>query len=224
MNYRCPACGYIYDEASGLPSVGIPPKTRWELISNHWVCPSCGFPKTKFIMVQPNSSQNMCRTRLVNVLIEDVKKHENMHQMSYGELSALCSGLAHSCEIQYLFQEAQQFMILADYYKTRIQPSLDPSVDQLLTLMEEDQLAFTRANMAAEVANDRGAKRILKWCKGATQSLNFVLSQYKSQGDQIFKNSNIYICEVCGHIEISNTMPRGCPVCHVSNIRIQKVG
>lgn len=177
-------------------------------------------------MTQPifNSSQNTSGTRFANVSIEDVKQNETMHQMSYGELSALCSGLAHSCEIQYLFKEAQEFMILADYYKAQIQPPSDASVDQLLTLMKEDQSTFARADVAAEAANDRGAKRILKWCQGATQSLNFVLSQYISQGVQIFQNSNIYICEICGHIEISNTMPRGCPVCHVSNIRIQKVG
>lgn len=223
MKYICPTCGYSYDETSKLPS-GIPPETRWERLSSQWVCPRCRLSNAKLVQPVFNSSPNTSETRFANVSIEDVKQHENMHQMSYGELSALCSGLAHSCEIQYLFQEAQDFMILADYYKARIQPPSYASVDQLLTLLEEDQSAFARADVAAEAAHDRGAKRILKWCQGATQSLNSVLNQYKSQGEQIFQNSNIYICEICGHIAISNTMPRGCPVCHVSNIRIQKVG
>lgn len=226
MKYRCPACGYIYDEALGLLSVGIPPGTRWERLSSKWVCPKCKFPKAKFTLLNPaqNSSQNTNGTRLTSVSIEDVKSYENMHQMSYGELSALCSGLAHSCEIQYLFPEAKQFMILSDYYKAHIKPPSDASVDQLLTMISEDQSAFARADEAAETANDRGAMRILKWCEGATESINSVLSLYKAQGDQIFQNNSIYICEICGHIEISNTMPSDCPVCHVSSVKIQKVG
>ena len=28
--YECIVCGFIYDEAEGLPDEGIPPGTRWE--------------------------------------------------------------------------------------------------------------------------------------------------------------------------------------------------
>jgi len=28
--YACSVCGYIYDEAKGIPEAGIEPGTRWE--------------------------------------------------------------------------------------------------------------------------------------------------------------------------------------------------
>lgn len=45
-------CGFLYDEALGLPEHGIPPGTRWSEIDEDWVCPDCGTPKTQFEMVQ----------------------------------------------------------------------------------------------------------------------------------------------------------------------------
>ena len=40
--YECVICGFIYDEAEGLPDDGIPPGTRWEDIPDDWECPDCG--------------------------------------------------------------------------------------------------------------------------------------------------------------------------------------
>ncbi len=227
MQYRCQACAYIYDEVLGVPSMGIPPNTRWERLSNNFICPRCRFPKSKFTPVQPvfNSSQETNEEKSFKVAIEGVKSHDNMHQMSYGELSALCSHLANSCEIQYLFHEAQQFTVLADYYKTRTCQPMDASIDKLAAIMENDLAeAYVRADVAAQAANDRGAKRILKWSQGVTSASSEILSRYKSQGDAFLQNTGVYICEICGYIFIGDTLPRGCPVCHVSNIKIQKVG
>jgi rubredoxin len=49
--YQCGTCGYIYDEAEGLPEEGIPPGTRWADIPDNWVCPDCGMAKAQFDMV-----------------------------------------------------------------------------------------------------------------------------------------------------------------------------
>ena len=38
----CLGCGFLYDEAEGLPEHGLPPGTRW---------PDCGTPKHEFEMV-----------------------------------------------------------------------------------------------------------------------------------------------------------------------------
>jgi len=46
--YICSACGYIYDEAEGDPDSGIAPGTRWENVSDEWVCPECGVDKSYF--------------------------------------------------------------------------------------------------------------------------------------------------------------------------------
>lgn len=40
MKYRCPLCGYVYDEeARGV---------KFEDLPDDWVCPVCGEPKDSF--------------------------------------------------------------------------------------------------------------------------------------------------------------------------------
>lgn len=46
--YECVICGYIYDEALGIPDDGIAPGTKWEDIPADWECPDCGISKTDF--------------------------------------------------------------------------------------------------------------------------------------------------------------------------------
>jgi len=49
--WMCLICGFIYDEAAGLPGEGIAPGTRWEDIPMNWNCPECGARKEDFEMV-----------------------------------------------------------------------------------------------------------------------------------------------------------------------------
>lgn len=46
--YVCDICGYVYDEEAGIPESNIAPGTKWEDISEDWVCPLCGAPKSDF--------------------------------------------------------------------------------------------------------------------------------------------------------------------------------
>lgn len=48
--WMCVVCGFIYDEAKGLPEEGIAPGTRWEDIPETWTCPDCGVTKSDFEM------------------------------------------------------------------------------------------------------------------------------------------------------------------------------
>ena len=50
--WMCVVCGFIYDEAAGLPEEGIAPGTRWEDIPDTWTCPDCGVTKDDFEMVE----------------------------------------------------------------------------------------------------------------------------------------------------------------------------
>jgi len=50
--YMCLICGYIYDEAAGVPDEGIAPGTRWEDVPMNWTCPECSARKEDFEMVQ----------------------------------------------------------------------------------------------------------------------------------------------------------------------------
>lgn len=50
--FICLLCGFIYDEAKGLPEEGIPPGTLWKDIPEDWFCPECGARKADFQMVE----------------------------------------------------------------------------------------------------------------------------------------------------------------------------
>ena len=50
--YMCLICGFIYDEAAGLPDEGIAPGTPWEDVPVNWTCPECGARKEDFEMVE----------------------------------------------------------------------------------------------------------------------------------------------------------------------------
>lgn len=46
--YECTICGWIYDEALGLPEQGIPPGTAWADVPADFECPDCGIGKDYF--------------------------------------------------------------------------------------------------------------------------------------------------------------------------------
>ena len=46
--YKCTVCGYVYDPEMGDPDGSIKPGTPFEEISDDWVCPVCGAPKSDF--------------------------------------------------------------------------------------------------------------------------------------------------------------------------------
>jgi len=50
--YMCVICGFIYDEAYGLPDHGIEPGTRWDELPLNWRCPECGAGKEDFEVLQ----------------------------------------------------------------------------------------------------------------------------------------------------------------------------
>ena len=50
--WMCLICGWIYDEAAGLPDDGIAPGTRWEDVPPNWTCPECGARKEDFEMIE----------------------------------------------------------------------------------------------------------------------------------------------------------------------------
>jgi rubredoxin len=48
--WTCKVCGFVYDEALGLPEEGIAPGTPWKMIPEDWACPDCGLAKCEFDM------------------------------------------------------------------------------------------------------------------------------------------------------------------------------
>ena len=50
--YLCVVCGFVYDEATGLPDEGIATGTLWADVPDSWACPECGVGKADFEMVE----------------------------------------------------------------------------------------------------------------------------------------------------------------------------
>lgn len=50
--WKCIVCGFVYDEAAGLPGEGIKAGTAWDDIPDDWICPDCGVGKSDFEMEQ----------------------------------------------------------------------------------------------------------------------------------------------------------------------------
>ncbi|MDE1181782.1 rubredoxin [Paraburkholderia sp.] len=48
----CVICGWVYDEAAGLPDEGIPAGTRWADVPADWRCPLCDVGKEDFALVE----------------------------------------------------------------------------------------------------------------------------------------------------------------------------
>ena len=48
----CVICGWIYDEAAGVPEEGIAPGTRWAEVPDDWRCPLCDVGKEDFALVE----------------------------------------------------------------------------------------------------------------------------------------------------------------------------
>jgi rubredoxin len=48
----CVICGWVYDEAAGLPDEGIAPGTRWAEVPDDWRCPLCDVGKEDFALVE----------------------------------------------------------------------------------------------------------------------------------------------------------------------------
>jgi rubredoxin len=48
QKWICVICGYVYDEAVGIPGAGIAAGTAFADLPEEWTCPECGSPKESF--------------------------------------------------------------------------------------------------------------------------------------------------------------------------------
>jgi rubredoxin len=216
--YVCSVCGYIYDEAKGIPEAGIAPGTRWEDLPEDWVCPLCGATKSEF--EKQGGSEATPKKEPVSV----IESSTDMKEMSPLEVSALCTNLARGCEKQYKFEEAALFRELAGYFKSASKPAKEPAFDKLIALIEKDlEEGFPNANAVASEAKDRGALRALVWSEKVTRILKSIMSRYQKEGNAMLENTGVYVCTICGFIYIGDKLPEVCPVCKVPNWKFEKV-
>jgi rubredoxin len=215
--YVCTVCGYVYDEAAGIPDSGIAPGTKWEDIPEDWTCPLCGATKAEF------KEQKVEEKPVVKKISVQETYEEDMRELSCGELSALCSNLSKGCEKQYRTEEAGLFAQLAEYYKGKSKPANASQFEVLSDLIHKDLECYANANSISAVQADRGALRALVWGEKVTRILSSLLSRYEKQKNTLLENTNVYVCEICGFIYIGNEPPEICPVCKVPSMKIRKI-
>lgn len=216
--YVCSVCGFVYDEAKGIPESGITPGTKWEDLPADWVCPLCAAEKSAFKI------QEGPKGKAREDFLSTAEETTDFKEMTPLELSALCSNLALGCEKQYKVEEAALFMELAEYFNAISTPAEEPGFNQLFGLIEKDlEESFPRANALASDDEDRGALRALVWSEKVTRILKSIMSKYQREGEAMLENTGVYVCTICGFIYIGNTLPNLCPVCKVANWKFEAI-
>lgn len=216
--YVCTVCGYIYDEAAGIPDQGILPGTKWADLPDGWTCPLCGASKSQF---EEQAEPAAPASKAFRAQQPDA---EEMHELSAAQLSALFSNLAKGFEKQYRSEEAQLFSRLAGYYQNQREPAETQTMEALAGLLQHDlKTVFPQASSVASEYADRGALRALVWGEKVTRILDSLLSRYQEQAGALLQDKKVYICEICGFVYIGKTPPDICPVCKVPNMKIKPI-
>lgn len=147
-----------------------------------------------------------------------------MKELSFGELSALCSNLAKACEKQQLFEQQKRFGELAAYHESKVEAVDGASMKTIEAIVKGDlDSGFGPAFDQAHADHDRGALRALTWSQKATALLDSLLKRYERQGDALIDGTSVYVCEICGFIFVGDYPPDICPICKVPKSKIVKV-
>lgn len=211
MKYVCSVCGYVYDEEKEGKAFSELPDT--------WVCPLCGAAKSAFV---PESAEKAARTEKVSV--KPVYIDEDMIKLSAAELSALCSNLARGCEKQYKAEEAALFLEIADYFAAVAPEEADADIGTLTELVEKDlNEGYPALRSAAAEKGDRGTQRICVWGEKVTNILDTLLRRLEKEGDAFLRDTQVWVCTVCGFIYVGDAPPKLCPVCKVPEWKFEKI-
>ena len=202
----CGICGYVYDEERE----GV----LFEALPDDWVCPLCGADKSAFA---PEKAQP------TPLRPEPIRDGE-LKELTAGELAAVCSNLARGCEKQYLDREAALFRQLADFLTAAAPPAPDADLEKLMELIRRDlNEGYPVLRDAAAKAGDRGTQRICVWGEKVTRMLDSLLGRYLREGEAFLKDTQVWVCTVCGFIYVGESAPPLCPVCKVPAWKFEKV-
>ena len=210
MRYVCSICGYVYDEAKqGKPFAALP---------ETWTCPLCGAAKSAFAPEAAAKSAAPAPT-----VAPPAPAHGELHKLSPGALSILCSNLARGCEKQYKEEEAALFREIADWFAAAAPAAQETGVDALASRIGEDLAAYPALNATAVQAGDRGTQRICVWGEKVTAILKTLVERYRREGEAMLRDTDIWVCSVCGFAYVGKEPPRLCPVCKVPAWKFEKI-
>ena len=61
------------------------------------------------------------------------------------------------------------------------------------------------------------------WGEKVTTMVRSLLEQYLRQGEDFLKNTQVWVCTVCGFVYVGDAPPELCPVCKVPAWKFEKV-
>lgn len=219
MKYVCTICGYIYDDDEH--------DVLFENLPDDWTCPLCTAPKVVFEVVEEESKP-------AQPVVEDhddagmeeveVELEEDLKELTPGELSILFSNLAKGCEKQYQDEAKACFEELSSYFEDQVSEEENDDLETLANLIKKDlDENYKELRTRASNAGDRGTLRIVTWGEKVTRMTKSLLDRYAKEGDDFLRNTNIYICTVCGFLYIGDKAPDLCPVCKVPSWKFEKI-
>ncbi len=206
MRYICQICGYVYDD----DKEGIP----FEQLPDDWKCPLCGATKADFKVESVAEESGPIQ---VNTESADLRK------LSAGQLAAVCSNLARGCEKQYKKEESELFLKLATYFSAITPEVNDATVENVAKLLQGDIDDYPNVRAVADQSKDRGAARVCVWGEKVTRMLSSLVTRYLNEGEEMLKDTDIWICTVCGFVYIGENPPELCPVCKVPPYKFEKI-
>ena len=206
MKYRCTVCGFIYDDDKE--------KVPFDELPDSWKCPICGARKSDFVPV--------AEEKKVQVVIEE--DFSEMENLTVGQMAALCSNLARGCEKQYRFDEMAKFNELADYFSAVCPPTEYDRIEDIADMLMKDiEGNYPSIDAKASAEGDRGALRICVWGEKVTRMLSSLVTRYLEEGEEMLKETQIWVCTICGFVYVGDLPPELCPVCKVPSWKFRKM-
>lgn len=217
MKYVCSVCGYVYDEEKEDKLFSDLPDT--------WACPWCKAPKALFKPKEESAVEKPAAEHEDNTA-DRVSGTETVSESpgSAGEMSVMCSNLARGCEKQYRPEEEALFRRLAEYFAARIPDEEDAGVERLASMTAQDlSEGYPALSAEALAKGDRGTLRICTWGEKVTRIQDVLLNRYIKEGSAFLKDTDVWVCSVCGFIYTGDTPPELCPVCKVPDWKFEKM-
>ena len=90
-------------------------------------------------------------------------------------------------------------------------------------LMKDIDENYPNVEAKASAAGDRGALRIKVWGEKVTRMLNSLVSRYLEEGEEMLKDTQIWVCTICGFVYVGDEPPALCPVCKVPSWKFKRM-